>query len=479
MGTNTVILMSDEHAPRCMGFAGHPQVKTPSIDKLARQGTCFSSAYCISPICVPSRAGFATGLYTHQNRYWDNGFPYDGKIKGWGHRLIETGHECVSIGKLHYRNETDPTGFSRQIAPMHVIDGVGDIVGMIRTDPPVRHGARKYIEDAGEGRTAYQQYDETTAELAAQWLADHAGRDGPGWLLFVSFVCPHFPLRAPAEYLALYPEDRIILPPQRPDGELHPAIAEYARLMNFRPAFSEAQMRHALAAYFALVTFMDAQVGRLVDAIDTLGLGRDTTVIYTSDHGDNIGRDGLFGKSTMFEDSVGVPLIIRGEGVPAGKVIQGPVSHVDIHQTMLELMGEDDLSDGVARPGTSLLAQIRGEARQTPVLSEYHATCSTGGVTMLRTGALKYIHYAGHPAQLFDLATDPDELHDLSTDPRHRDDLQRMRTELFKLLDPAQIDAMAKSEQEARVAFHGGREAVLAAGTLGYTPAPGEKPDRS
>jgi choline-sulfatase len=113
------------------------------------------------------------------------------------------------------------------------------------------------------------------------------------------------------------------------------------------------------------------------------------------------------------------------------------------------------------------------------VLSEYHATCSPGGVTLLRVGALKYIHHAGHPAQLFDLETDPDELHDLSTDPRYCDDLQRMRTELFKLLDPAKVDAIAKSEQESRVALHGGREAVLAAGTLGYTPAPGEKPDRS
>lgn len=480
MGRNAIILLSDEHSPRSLGVAGNPQVRTPNIDRLACEGTRFTNAYCTSPICVPARAGLATGLYPHQNHYWDNAFPYDGKIGSWGQKLIETGHECVSIGKLHYRNETDPTGFSRQIAPMHVINGLGDLVGMIRTDPPVRHGARKYIEDAGEGRTAYQEYDETTARLAVEWLSEHAGKDDeePGWLLFVSFVCPHFPLRAPAEYLTLYPEDEIVLPGELPShDDLHPAIMEYARLMNFLPSFSEAQVRRALSTYFALVTFMDAQVGRVLDAVDSLGLGDRTTVIYTSDHGDNMGRNGLFGKSTMYEDSVGVPLVLRGPGIPSGKVVATPVSHVDFYPTMLELVAPEQATDGKEHPGTSLLAQIEGRARHYPVLSEYHATCSTGGITMLRQGALKYIHYARYPEQLFDLDTDTDELHDLAGDPRHQGELTRMREALFKLLDPAKVDAAAKADQEARIALHGGRAAILAGGTLGYTPAPGEKPD--
>ncbi|MDW6021624.1 sulfatase-like hydrolase/transferase [Mesorhizobium sp. BAC0120] len=482
MGRNLIILMSDEHGPRSLGVAGHPQVKTPNIDKLAAAGTRFTRAYCTSPICVPARAGFATGLYPHQNHYWDNAFPYDGLVKGWGHRLIEAGHECVSIGKLHYRNDTDDTGFSRQIAPMHVIGGLGDLVGMIRNGPPVRHGARKYIEEAGEGRTAYQQYDETTAKLATEWLGAHAdGREGEtGWLLFVSFVCPHFPLQAPAEYLALYPEHEIVLPAELPSqDDLHPAILEYARLMNFLPSFTEKQVRRALSAYLALVTFMDAQVGRVLEAVEKLGLAEDTTVIYTSDHGDNMGRNGLFGKSTMYEDSVGVPLIIKGAGIPAGRQISTPVSHVDIHPTVLELIGVSPSAEDQNLPGTSLLAQIEGDQRRYPVLSEYHATCSTGGITMLRQGSLKYVHYVNYPEQLFDLDNDPDELHDLAGDQHYHADLVRMRNTLRELLDPVKVDAAAKAEQEVRIALHGGREAILAGGTLGYTPAPGEKPDIS
>src|SRR5690606_19118339 len=129
----------------------------------------------------------------------------------------------------------------------------------------------------------YQEYDETTAKLAAEWLSEHAdeGDDGPGWVLCVSFVCPHFPLKAPAEYLALYPEDKIVLPAELPNhADLHPAMMEYARLMNFLPPFSEAQVRRALSAYLALTTFMDAQVGRVLEAVDRLGLGGSTTVLY-------------------------------------------------------------------------------------------------------------------------------------------------------------------------------------------------------
>ena len=485
MARNVIVLMSDEHGPRSLGIAGHSQVRTPNIDALARQGTRFSRAYCTSPICVPSRAGFATGLYPFQHGCWDNAFPYTGEPSGWGHALIANGQECVSVGKLHYRNETDPAGFSRQMAPMHVIEGIGDLAGMIREDPPVRLGARKYIEEAGEGRTAYQEYDEEVARLAIDWLEARAeargtAEEGKGWLLFVSFVCPHFPLRAPAEYLAFYPPEEIVLPPGPLEGAaLHPAIAEYARLMNFRPAFSEAQIRRALSAYLALVTFMDAQVGKVLGAVDRIGLGEKTVVVYTSDHGDNMGREGLFGKSTMYEDSVGVPLIVRGEGCPAGAVFGAPVSHVDLYPSILDWLDVPMDLRAPYRPGTSLLAQTRGTARQVPVLSEYHGTCSTGGITMLREGRWKYVHYAGHAPQLFDIEADPDELRDLAGDPALAGTLAELRDMLLRQLDPAEVDARAKADQAARIAAHGGREQILSAGTLGYTPAPGETPDRT
>ena len=123
--TNLLIIMSDEHNPKVLGCNGHPLIKTPHMDALAARGTRFTVAYTNSPICGPARASFATGRAVHEIGNWDNAHPYDGRIKGWGHTLQQRGMKSLSIGKLHYRNETDPTGFDEQIVPLHVVDGVG------------------------------------------------------------------------------------------------------------------------------------------------------------------------------------------------------------------------------------------------------------------------------------------------------------------------------------------------------------------
>ena len=108
---NILYIMSDEHNPKMLGCYGHEQVKTPNLDKLAARGTRFTAHYTNSPICIPARAAFATGRYTHETKYWDNAMPYDGEVKGWGHRLQDEGHVVESIGKLQYRHEDLNTGF--------------------------------------------------------------------------------------------------------------------------------------------------------------------------------------------------------------------------------------------------------------------------------------------------------------------------------------------------------------------------------
>ncbi len=113
-------------------------VKSPNLDALAAGGTLFENAYCNCPICVPSRASFATGRYVHAIGYWDNAFPYRGTPPSWGHRLHDTGHRCDSIGKLHYRGSDDPNGFDNEILPLHVLKGEGDVQGMLRRPPPMR-----------------------------------------------------------------------------------------------------------------------------------------------------------------------------------------------------------------------------------------------------------------------------------------------------------------------------------------------------
>ena len=136
MAKNVLFIMSDEHQQKAASCYGHPFVKTPAIDKLAAGGTRFTNAYTNSPICVPARASFATGRDVHEIGYWDNAFPYEGRVEGWGHAMQKAGMECLSIGKLHYRRDEDPLGYDARHIPMYIKDGVGSVTASIRDPLP-------------------------------------------------------------------------------------------------------------------------------------------------------------------------------------------------------------------------------------------------------------------------------------------------------------------------------------------------------
>lgn len=477
---NLVVIMSDEHSVRTIGSHGNPLVRTPNLDALAARGTRFANAYTANPVCIPARACFALGRYTHEVGYWDNADPYDGNLRSWHHHLRESGHRVESIGKLHFRSGDDDNGFDRERIAMHVIDGKGDLLGLIREDLPERKGAWKMAGMAGPGESMYTRYDRDIAAEAQVWLHEEAERhaDRP-WVLFVSFVAPHFPLTAPAEYFYEYFEsDALPFPKQyardeRPD---HPWLTEYARSFCYDRHFADRNaVRTAVAGYYGLCTFLDEQVGKVLNALERTGLAESTRVLYTSDHGDNLGSRGLWGKSTMFEEAAAVPLIIAGAGIEAGAVIDTPVSHVDVMPFVLDAVGAP--AEGApAGSGTSLFELGRGAAPERTVISEYHGMGSTSAAFMVRHEQWKYIHYVGCPPQLFDLANDPEELVDLGTDPGfagvRRDALAR----LSAMLDPDAVDARAKARQAELLALNGGREAVIARGDLGFSVPPGVAP---
>ena len=327
---NLVFILSDEHSRDATGCYGHPMSPTPHIDRIAAAGTRFDRAYTNCPICIPARASLATGRYVHSIRYWDNGQPYDGRVRSWHHALREQGHTVDAIGKLHFRGAGDDNGFSREIEPLHVVDGVGDILGCIRDDPPVRH-KRSGIEEAGPGDSTYIQYDSGNGDRAVAWLEEHAGDRKP-WVLFVGFVLPHPPYIAPPDLYERYAGDELPMPPQwRAEAwPSHPVLAEFRRVFDFDPPFHEEVVRRLNAAYLGACTHMDRQVGRILDAVERLRLTGTTRIIYTSDHGEDRGARGLFGKFTMYEESVGVPLLMCGPDVAAGKVVAASVSLVDV-----------------------------------------------------------------------------------------------------------------------------------------------------
>ena len=145
--TNMLVLMSDEHNPKFLGAAGHSFIATPNLDALAARGTRFTAAYTTCPICVPARAAFAVGRYVHDIGYWDNADGYEGAIPSWHHALRDAGHRVVSIGKLHFRGRPgDDHGFSEEIVPMHIVDGIGDVKGLVRENIPKRKGGDKMAQ---------------------------------------------------------------------------------------------------------------------------------------------------------------------------------------------------------------------------------------------------------------------------------------------------------------------------------------------
>jgi choline-sulfatase len=475
---NLLFILSDEHNRDITGCYGNRLVKTPHMDALAARGTRFRSAYTNCPICVPARASLAAGRYVHEISCWDNAHPYDGSSPGWGHRLIEQGHEVTAIGKLHYRTEGDQTGFSEEINTLHVVDGIGDLLGLMRRELPERGNAKALAGDAGRGESTYTQYDRSVAEAAKGWIENRARKssDKP-WMLFVGFVLPHFPLVAPPEFFDLYSPDQMPLPRLTGEGERpdHPVLNAMRGCMNYADYFDEERIRIALTAYYGMVSFLDHNIGRLLQALNDTGLAADTRVIYTSDHGDNLGNRGFWGKSVMYEDAVAVPMIMAGDDIPQGHVVQTPVSLVDLHPTFLDALDEPP-EPGTRRPGRSLFELARAEEPDRVVFSEYHAAGSTAGTYMIRKGQWKYVHYVGHRPQLFDLEADPQEANDLGASAGHAAVRADLEAELRKILDPEAVNARAFADQERKIAKHGGPEAIKERGDFGYTPAPGQTP---
>src|SRR5215831_8880239 len=167
---NLLIIMSDQHSRGVMGCYGHPIVQTPNLDGLARRGTRFASCWTPSPVCIPARAAFATGKYIHEIGFWDNAIPYDGSVKSWHHRLRDAGHEVTTIGKLHFRGADDDNGFTEEVMPLHVVDGIGDPLGWLREPLPVRKAAMRLGKEAGRGDSHYQQYDDKITTAAVDCL---------------------------------------------------------------------------------------------------------------------------------------------------------------------------------------------------------------------------------------------------------------------------------------------------------------------
>lgn len=470
--TNVLLIMADEFARNAMSCANHPYIKTPNLDRLAAQGVRFTQAYSNSPICVPARAVFATGRYVHQIRCWDSAQPYHGIPTGWSHRLSRQGHDVVAIGKLHYRASGDDNGFSREIKTMHVKDGIGWLPGLLRVPPRTFPAAKELAAQIGRGETSYTEYDRSVTQRACDWLQHEAQRTTKPWVLFVSLLCPHYPLIAPSEYFELYESIPITAATisTRPE---HPAVRALVDFFNYDEYFDDNRRHLGRIAYYALVSFIDGLVGEMLSTLAGAGLSDSTLVLFTSDHGEMLGEHGCWTKQLMYEDSVAIPLLMKGPSSPSGTINETACSLIDFNSTIINAVsGIEHTVNGDT--GTSLLTLAEKEDPTRAVFSEYHDGGSITGSFMLRRGDWKYIWYEGFTPQLFNLKDDPHEVSDLALDPKWHSVRADMDQALRNIVDPGLVNRQAFADQARAIAAHGGEAAVL--NTPGYdfnfTPAP-------
>jgi choline-sulfatase len=271
--------------------------------------------------------------------------------------------------------------------------------------------------------------------------------------------------------------DGIELPPSKllPSSgyRRHPWVQQYADFeLNEENFKSPEERRQAITAYYGLCSFLDHNVGRILQALTESGLAENTLVVYTSDHGDNLGARGLWGKSTLYQESVTIPMLAAGPGMPRG-VCQTPVDLLDLFPTILQATGVDPapLMDG--RPGRSLqeVAATPAEPERV-VFSEYHAAGSNTAGFMVRKGRWKYHYYVRYQPELFDLESDPEELKDLAGDRAYAAVLRDMEAELRRICDPEAMDALCKADQRRMIDGYGGPERAAEMGSKGATPAP-------
>jgi choline-sulfatase len=351
---NVLVIMSDEHSNQVMGCSGHSIVETPVLDRLASEGAIFTNCYTSCPVCTPARASFITGQYVNKLGTWDNATPYDGKVKGVFQHLYEHGEELVSFGKLDFHPEGEYAGLQAHLPRYRKFV---QLESCFRGED-ISIGLENRYKQMGIKKNA--DFDAEVRDSVMDWLTMKSKQDCP-WVLYVGLNDPHFPFFVDEERWNYYNERVQEIPAMAkgPFSELNEPLQELRR--HFRgDAADEETVRKAHVGYYALTSRLDDNIGMTLDELREQGLEDDTLIIYTSDHGEQLGHHGLWWKCCMYEESSNVPLIIKGPGIAKGICINEPVSLIDIFPTICEARGILAPPD---IPGKSLLKLAKGQKR--------------------------------------------------------------------------------------------------------------------
>lgn len=452
---NVLHLISDDLCAR-LGCYGDPMVKTPNLDALAARGVRFDRAYCQYPLCNPSRASFMTGRRPDNTRVYENQTNFRNVIPDVltiPQCFQKAGYSAARVGKIyHYgvpreigtSGMDDPASWEEFINPRgRDVDDIGMVNLLTRGDDgrPTTRKAKNLNEAGGtlswlaDDGTDAEQTDGKGAAAAVAMLEKYAAAGKPFYLA-VGFFRPHTPYVAPKAYYDMYPKEKIALPVVPPNLEaLFPAQALASRKPE-QEGMSDDLRRTAIQAYSAATTFMDAQVGVVLAALERLHLAESTVVVFHGDHGYHLGEKDLWQKMSLFEESARVPLIIAvPRNAANGTACARPVELVSLHKTLTELCG---VEEGSASDGPSLRPLV-----ENPTAEWQHAAYTQVNRTKnrlpimgrtVRTDQYRYTEWDGGKAgvELYDHATDPYEMKNLAEDPAHKDLRATLQAELRK-----------------------------------------------
>jgi choline-sulfatase len=420
----------------CLG--GHPLVQTPHIDRLAERGTLFLNAHIQSPLCNPSRTSLMLGLRPTSTGIYGLA-PWFRNLDEWADRVTlpqhfkAHGYKTFTAGKIYHGGVGGPKLRAIEFDVWGPPGGIG-----VRPDekliPPTPMGNHPLMDWGVFPHKDEDKQDYIVASWAVEQL-ENMPKDQP-FFLAAGFFLPHVPCYATQPWFDLYPDDDSVLPPIREDDRADtPRFSWYIHWHLPEPRLrwvrENHQWRNLVRSYLACTSFIDAQIGRIVDALDHAGLADNTIIVLWSDHGYHLGEKAITGKNTLWERSTRVPLIFAGPGVGAGQQTTQPAELLDVYPTLIELCGltpRDDLE------GLSLMPQIKDPAarRKRPAITSHNQ-----GNHGIRSEHWRYIRYADGSEELYDMQNDPHEWTNLAGDPQHQAVLAEHRRWLPEIDRPA------------------------------------------
>lgn len=466
---NILLICSDQHTPGVTGCYGNSQVQTPHIDSLAEEGVTFDAAYCTSPVCVASRLSMLTGRHPYQIGVWGLADTIPSTTPTWPIPLSIAGWETIICGRMHLVYGDRNHGFERRLCGDAYPTMRNHFAYWTKDEPEVTHAGRA-VQDSGLGTARHDAEDAIAEGFALKFIHGvNPSKQKRPFAMCTGFYRPHTPFLAPPDQAAMY-ANLEVEPPESLESlpRFYRSLSRHFGLEADPP--SEEDCRRAVRMYYAMVTGLDRRIGLICNALKQQGLWENTIVIYTSDHGEMLGRHGLWFKGALYEEAARVPLIIRiPDSLKKGIRVSDPVSHVDLFPTLCEIAGIEpyEFLDGI-----SLMPALTGGSfpKERPVFTEYSDYGIHTPTRMVRIGNHKLIYAAGYDLLLFDLVTDPREENNLAGRPGMQGIVAGLLARILTGWEPEDIKRRVLVNQRNRDLFLSAEEAIR--GATGTTEFP-------